>query len=102
MNGALAGEVLHLMAAGGARGDHDGAGLLVADGRQQLALSDRARDVEVIGRIAERSGHAATAGIEIDDGRAGNVRRAATLQAPAGPSISDGSGRGAESPAVLA
>ena len=69
MDGALAREILHLVAARGAGGDHDRSRLLVADGRQQLALADRARDVEMLGGIAERARHAAAAGVEIDDGR---------------------------------
>ena len=43
--------------------------------RQQLPLADRARHVVMIARVAERSGHAAAAGIEIDDRRRRDARQ---------------------------
>ena len=73
MQRALAREVGDLMPAGRpARHEHGIRGQ-AARGRQQPALADGPGDVEVLARVAERSGHAAAAGIGIDDRRAGNA-----------------------------
>ena len=65
-----AGEVGDLMAARRAGGDHHRPGPSAARARQEeLALADRARDLVVLARVAERAGHAAAAGVEIDDRR---------------------------------
>src|SRR5688500_1913324 len=59
------GEVGNLMPARGPASHQDRAIIEAPRGRQQPPLSDGARHLEVFARIAEGSGHAATAGIEI-------------------------------------
>src|SRR5499427_7541999 len=73
MQRADAGEMLHLLATRRSRRDQDRALGDRARRREQLAFADRARDVVMLARVAERSRHAATTGIEIDDGGGGNA-----------------------------
>ena len=75
MDGLCAFEFGHLMPAGSAGRDQNIARFHLADGRQQAPFGDRDRNIVVTARIAERSGHAAAAGVEIDDLRAGNSRQ---------------------------
>ena len=70
-----AGEIGDLVPAGSARRDEHGSWRHGPRRGQQLAFGDRARHVVVIPRIAERTGHAAAAGVEIDDRRRGNSRQ---------------------------
>jgi hypothetical protein len=62
---------------------------------------DGARHVVVIARVAERSGHAAAAGIEIDDLRR-RIRDSSAFAGPPGPSIVDGNADAAAPRAVPA
>ena len=64
----IAVQVGDLMAAGGAGCHQDVAGLHGFDRGQQAAASDGFRNLVVIFGVAERSGHAAAACIEIDYG----------------------------------
>src|SRR5688572_1487723 len=66
-------EVCDLLAAGRPGGYQHVAGLEGARRGQQAALTDLARDVVVLTRVAERSGHAAAAGVEVSDARSGNA-----------------------------
>ena len=69
-----AGEVLHLVPARRARGgEHGVRSPIRARGRQELPLPDGLRHVVVIGGVAERSRHAAAAGVEVGDRRARNA-----------------------------
>jgi hypothetical protein len=72
MDGVLAGEILNLMAARGARRDDDAGRRFASYGRKQLPFADGAREIVVIARVSERSRHAAAAGIQIDDTRPRN------------------------------
>src|SRR5262245_46125066 len=68
-----AGEVGDLVPARYADCDNHAIGSSIAHSRQQSPLADGARQVEVASGVAERSRHAATARVEIDDGSAGNA-----------------------------
>ena len=68
MDGPHAGEVRHLLTARNARGCQHGARFHRSRGGQQPAFADLSRHVVMSERIAERSGHPAAAGVEIDDG----------------------------------
>ena len=70
-----AGKIGDLVPAGRARRDQHRSCRHGPGRRQQLAFGDRARHVVVIARVAERTGHAAAAGVEIDDGRRRNPRQ---------------------------
>ena len=59
--------MLHLLAARRAGRHEDGIRRHRPRRRQQLALADLPRHLVVLLRVAERSGHAAAAGVEIDD-----------------------------------
>ena len=61
------GEVGDLMPARGPASDQDCPIAEAPCGRQQPPLSDCPRHLEVLAGIAEGSGHAATAGIEVHD-----------------------------------
>src|SRR5258708_547956 len=67
-------EIVNLMAARRSTGHHGGVGILRADLREQAALADLPRDVEMIFRVAERTGHPAAPRIEIDHRGAWNLR----------------------------
>src|SRR5215204_4001093 len=75
MHGGFASEVGDVMTATGAGGDDHGARRLVAHGREKPAFANRARDVVMLAGIAERTGHAAAAGVEIDDRRVRDRRQ---------------------------
>ena len=72
MLGANAGEVVHLVSTRGARRDENGPIRHRPGGRQQTALADGPRHVEVIARIPERPGHPAAPSVKIDHRRAGD------------------------------
>ena len=61
MEGVAAGAVLDLVAAGGAVGDDQRVGLGLAHGGKQRELGHLERDVDGVGAVAERAGHAAAA-----------------------------------------
>ena len=90
-----AGEVLDLLAARSARRDQHGAGCHRARGRQQLALADLPRHLVVLLRVAERSGHPAAAGVEIDDRARRDARQQRARRTPHDPSPSDDNDRAA-------
>ena len=67
-----AGEVVDLVTARRSGGDEDAFGPEFARGGQEASLADLAGDVEVLPRVAERTGHAAATGVEIGDAGARN------------------------------
>ena len=87
------GEILHLMAARDAAGDEHGVGRQAAGGREQPPLADLPRHLEMLPCVAERSGHPAAAGVEIDRRAPGDPRQERIVPARAGPSPSGGSVR---------
>src|SRR5438105_5812028 len=68
------GEMLDLMAAGGARRGQQLARLQRTSRRKQPPFANLLRNLVVVLRIAERAGHAAAARIEIDDRARRNAR----------------------------
>ena len=70
--GGGSGEVVDLVTATGAGRDNGGVGGFGADLREETAFANLAREVEVVFRVAEGTGHAAAASVEVDDGRAGD------------------------------
>src|SRR5678815_4712591 len=69
MYGGLTREVGDLMTAARAGSNNHCAFGFVAHSGEELAFANRARDVVVLTGVAERPRHAATARVEIDDGR---------------------------------
>src|SRR4051794_39978871 len=59
-------EVLDLQPAREARRDDDGLGIGLANRGEESLLADEARDLVVLLLVAERPGHPATAGVEVD------------------------------------
>ena len=90
-----AGEVRDLMPARDAARDEDRAGHEARAPPATAAARRSPRHLEVLARVAERSGHAAAAGVEIDHGRAGIRPSSALAGARQRPSPSDDSGRAA-------
>src|SRR5258705_3014060 len=68
-----AGEVLNLMAAGDAARDEHRPSLHVSSSRQQTSFPDGSRHVVMISNVPERSGHATTTGVQVDNGCARNA-----------------------------
>ena len=66
-------EILNLMAARHTARDQNCARFHRARGRQQASLANGARHVEVIAYVPKRSGHSTAAGVQIDNGRAGDA-----------------------------
>ena len=62
-----AGQVPHLLSAGDSGGDQDLVRFERAGGRQLATLANLSRDVEVLTRVAEGSGHATASRVEVDD-----------------------------------
>src|SRR5215470_9270943 len=75
MHGSLAGEVVDLMAARRAGGDDDGVSLLASYRWKEFAFTDGTRHLVMVVCVSERSRHAAAAGVDVDDGDAGNARQ---------------------------
>ena len=73
VHGADAGKIGDLVPARHAARDEHRSGRHAARGGQQPPLGNRFRDVVVVASIAERSRHAAAAGVEIDHRRAGDA-----------------------------
>ena len=67
MDGGSAGEVLDLHPAGEARRDDDRVRIGLAQGGEESLFTDEARDFVVFLLVAEGAGHAAAAGVEVDD-----------------------------------
>ncbi len=74
MDGGFVGEIVNLVAAGSAGGDDNGGCAFGANLREEAAFANLARDIEVVFRVAEGARHTAAAGIEINDGGAGDLR----------------------------
>src|SRR3984957_11941438 len=72
VKGGTFGAVLDLVAAGGAVGNHERFGLSAAHGGQQREFGHLDRSVVGVRAIAERAGHAATAGFDGFDLQIGN------------------------------
>ena len=90
-----AGEVGHLVAARRAGGDEHPRVSCARAAGSSLRSAIARDDVVVVARVAERSGHAAAAGIEIDRPLRQECATAAPLPEPPAPSIADGNAGGA-------
>ncbi len=90
-------EVVDLMAARRAGGDDDRVAAAAAHGGEEPPFADGARHLVVFPVVAERTGHAAAAGVEIHDRRPRHARQERSWPARPGPSTSGGSGRAAGS-----
>ena len=75
-------EMLDLEPAGESRRDDDSTGSSLSHGRQQSLLAHQPRDLVMLALVAERAGHAAAAGVEVDHLRPGNPVAAVGASAP--------------------
>src|SRR5262249_28651681 len=73
VQGGAAGEVLDLQPAREARGDDDRVRGGLAQRREQPLFADEARHLVILLLVAERPGHAAAAGVEVEDLGPGNA-----------------------------